>query len=151
MFGGTVVKSSGSAERQCFKRLEIFKSCLLFVELLRWRMNCPLSYYIKQKYFLLTALVRVIKLHLGNTEKRLETVIQYTVIRVMVTQAACNSDIIIIFAAHDSHHPENQKSDQMHVFFLFGAAKEEHIDAYFYIILCCRMIVNKQCATLRTQ
>lgn len=36
-------------------------------------MDCPLSYYIKQKYFLLTALVWVMKLHLDNTEECLQT------------------------------------------------------------------------------
>lgn len=43
--------------------------------------------------------------------------------RAMVAQAACNSDIIIIFAACDSHHPENQVIKCM--YFLFSAAKEE--------------------------
>ncbi len=67
------------------QKLKGFKSFLCYaaaalsssVKLLSWRTSCPLSYYIKQKHFLLAALVRVMKLHLGNTDECLQ--IEYTV------------------------------------------------------------------------
>jgi len=45
---------------------------LLFFMFFGLGTDCPLSYYIKQKHFLLTALDRVTKLQLGNTEECLQ-------------------------------------------------------------------------------